>query len=466
MSEEQRLLSRAEIESLIRKTIGFVNSDDPRTNVTVLGWWNAELKWARNRVSISGERRDVTIRVSRRIEGSFGEAHTNQIDDVSLMSVVKAAERATYVNPRQEISPFPLQSPNLPRPDAAIWSDVTADITTRQRADVAHQFTSEALSTSRVSSGYIEMRAGEIATCIYEPDKPIKIQYDTYTQSQCSVTVRDLQKKASGWAGLSSYDWAAINSSKLVKLATDKCVASLDPVALEPGRYMTILEPQAVVSLCDPLIASFDRVEGENGASPWWLGMDTALRLPKSKLGLRVIDERITISHAPAHPLLGVLPVEGLAPVSWIRNGVLSSLIYNRSYALSRLNENDPVLSRNAYEISGGNVSMEQMIESTPRGLIVTRFSGVSKIDGISLLCSGFTRDGLWLVENGKISKAVRNFRFTESPLFMLNQVISVGPSVPVFRPITDPYRPGVSPAIVPALQVNDFSFTSTIDAI
>ena len=96
----------------------------------------------------------------------------------------------------------------------------------------------------------------------------------------------------------------------------------------------------------------------------------------------------------------------------------------------------------------------------------MTRFSNVALFDAMSLLSTGLTRDGLWLIEHGKITKAVKNFRFTESPLFVLNSIEQLGVPVPVFRPVKNPYTPQLTPAIVPPIKSRDFSFTSTIDAI
>jgi predicted Zn-dependent protease len=114
--------------------------------------------------------------------------------------------------------------------------------------------------------------------------------------------------------------------------------------------------------------------------------------------------------------------------------------------------------------MSGGDTSVDEMIATTKRGLLVTRFSNLRGLDGTSLLSTGLTRDGLWLVENGKISKAVKNFRFTESPLFMLNSIEQLGVPVRVFRPTGTGGE--LTPGIVPPLKVRDFSFTSAIDAI
>ncbi|HEU4643353.1 MAG TPA: metallopeptidase TldD-related protein, partial [Gemmatimonadaceae bacterium] len=178
--------------------------------------------------------------------------------------------------------------------------------------------------------------------------------------------------------------------------------------------------------------------------------------------GARVVDERITISHDPADPLLGVVPFnemdEPYRPVTWIDHGVLATLSDYREHALSTRNEPLGNLNSRSYRMSGGETSVEEMIQSTRRGLLVTRFSDIMLLDESTVLATGLTRDGLWLVENGKISKAVKNLRFTESPLFVLNSIEQLGVPVPVFSPD--------APAIVPPLKARDFSFTSVIDAV
>lgn len=312
------------------------------------------------------------------------------------------------------------------------------------------------------------MRAGEVASFDSTSQRPDALSYEAYTQAQCSATVRHPKGVGSGWAGLSSYDWSSIDGMVLVQRAVEKCEASINPVAIEPGRYTAILEPQAVSEMTDMLIDSLNnrgRNEGQS-VNTWSLEWDPSLSLRRTKLGLKVVDERISISHDPRHPELGVLPEPGLAPIEWIKNGVLSSLSYDREYALAYLIENEGKLWRPSYAMVGGETSMDEMIATTKRGLIVTRFWKVGLMDPLSILCTGVTRDGLWLVENGKITKAVKNFRFMESPLFMLNQVVQIGPAVRVFRPVKNPYDGEVTPAIVPALKVNDFSFTSLIDAV
>ncbi|MBX6331753.1 MAG: TldD/PmbA family protein, partial [Gemmatimonadaceae bacterium] len=290
--------------------------------------------------------------------------------------------------------------------------------------------------------------------------------YTQWTQAQCSMTVRDQTGSASGWAGLSSYDWRTIDAKVLAERALEKALAARNPVTLEPGRYTVILEPQAVADLLEILVRAMWRLTPENGdPSPWRLARDEVLQLWRTKLGLKVVDERVTISHDPADPELGILPEPGMPPVTWIDHGVLTALSYDREYALAKLNRNEPVRGMVGYRMSGGDTSVEEMIRTTKRGLLVTRFSNVRPLYRESLLSTGLTRDGLWLVENGQITKAVKNFRFTESPLFVLNSLEQLGPPVRVFRPTKQPGGT-LTPAIVPPLKARDFSFTSTSDAI
>ncbi len=465
--DNPRLLSRAELLRIVQRVTSFVKDPASTTSVTIEGWWNTELQWARNAVTIAGDRRDVVITVGRTSAGRSGSVKTNQLDDVSLEAAVHAAERAAKIYPTHEVPQIALEAPPIPSPTVKIWSDATANVTTEQRANIAKQLTTMSEDQGFLSAGYLEMRTSEVASFTSASQRPDDMSYQAYTQAQCSATVRHPKGVGSGWAGLSSYDWSSIDGIALMHRAVDKCQASLNPVGIEPGRYTAILEPQAAAAMCDMVAYSFqNRVLQEGPGMPWFLEWDNALNIGKAKLGLKVVDERISFTHNPEHPELGVLPEPGLAPIEWIKNGVLNTLSYNRNYALGYLIENNGQLFRPSYLVKGENTSMEEMIATTKRGLIVTRFWGLQLLDPPSMLCTGVTRDGLWLVENGKITKAVKNFRFTESPLFMLNQVMQIGPAVRVFRPVENPYYAQLTPAIVPALKVNDFSFTSTIDAV
>ncbi|MBX6331390.1 MAG: hypothetical protein IRY91_06065 [Gemmatimonadaceae bacterium] len=470
--DSERILSKDECEAIVQRVLGFARGGG-ETHVQITSWWQGELRWARNRTSLASDRRDIRIRITRTVGMGRSTVGTNQLDDVSLEAAVRAAERAAQFTP--EIRHEPRGMPPVPRaarPTTAIWSDATYGVTAETRGEVARALIDPAEAKRMLSAGYLEMRAGATMAISSEratdPYAPWDVPYVQWTQAQCSMTVRDAQGTGSGWAGLSSYDWTRIDSRALAARALEKCLASRSPVSLEPGRYTVILEPQAVADLLEIVAASMSRQHAEAGLGPWALGADDALQLQRTKLGLKVIDERITISHDPADPELGILPEPWMQPVTWFDKGVLTALSYERDYALERLNVNAALRGMTGYRMSGGTTSIEEMIATTKRGLLVTRFSNIRPLDDRSLLATGLTRDGLWLIENGKISKAVKNFRFTESPLFVLNAIEQLGQPVPVFRPVKNPYESwrALTPAIVPPLKARDFSFTSTIDAI
>lgn len=461
-----RFLSDETVRQIAQQVLESARGGD--TSVTVHSWWNSELQWARNRVSLASDRRDIRITVDRTVDGARGRVVTNQWDPQSLEATVHAAERSARLQLKRDVPSYRVTPPVIPSPETRIWSDQTYNLSVEQRGAIARVLVENAEPLELLSAGYLEMRAAEIAVRSTASATPDIVTYIPFTQAQCSMAVRHPKGVGSGWAGLSSYDWAALDSKALAQRALEKCVASLNPVAVEPGRYTVILEPQAVFELIYPMFGTLryrQNVEREEN-NPFALGRDTNLGILRTKLGLKIVDERITISHDPDDPLLGVLPSPGMRPITWIRRGVLETISYDRTYALEMLNENDNAIDRPAFHMSGGTTSIDEMIQTTARGVLVTRFSNLMPIDGHSLLCTGLTRDGLWLIEHGKIAKAIKNFRFTESPLFMLNQIEQLGVPAPIFWPVDDPYEPGVTAAIVPPLKVNDFSFTAMIDAV
>lgn len=478
LADEERILTKEQCDSIATRIFAFAKGGG-ETQVQIGSWTRGELRWARNRASLASDRRDVTVEIHRIIPNiGGGRATTNQLDDESLEAAVRAAERlaSTSHQPVRPLQGFP-PLPKGEWPKTAIWSDATYNVSPDARGELVRALIEPAEAKGFLSAGYIETHAGTSMRVSSErPKGPytiVDVPYTRWTQAQCSMTVRDQQGAGSGWAGRSSYDWQSIDSSGLGARALQKCEASRNPVVLEPGRYTVILEPQATADLMQIIAASLDRLVAESGQGPWALAMDDAVRIAsnpiwRTKLGLKVIDERITIDHDPSDPRLGILPQHSMEPVTFFEKGVLTSLNYLRDYALSYLGKDAPRRGMWGYRMSGGTTSIDEMVATTQRGLLVTRFTDIRGLDGNSLLSTGLTRDGLWLIEHGKISKAVKNLRFTESPLFVLNSIDQLGVPVPVFRPVRNAYEQGIplTPAIVPPLKARDFSFTSTIDAI
>lgn len=469
LRDSTRTFTKAEARRITNEVLSYA-SNEGFLSITVSSNWHSGQRWARSEASMTSDQRGVFIRIVRRIRGGLSDIYTNQTDAVSLKASMDIAE--FYANLRAGNTPLDkaLQLPTGEAEGSVLWSDATFNRAVEENGHIVHKLTKRSRQENFLSAGYINTLGSRALRYSRDVWGREDWQWGEVTQAQCSVTVRHPKGTGSGWAGQSSFEISRVNPEDIAEVAFDKCLKSLDPVRIEPGRYQTILEPQAVATFAELLVGSMALSPPEqNAAGPYFLDEDRALGLFRSKLGLKIIDERISIYHDPTDPVVGTLPTPMVAPLSWVKNGVLTSLTSNyKSYLNSRMDPNPPS-GRASFRMAGGDVSQEEMIESTTRGLLVTRVTSLVGLDSQSILFTGLTRDGLWLIENGKITKAVRNFRWTESPLFIFNNVEQLGTAVPVFSPEFGKAERGVnalSSIVVPSMKVNDFSFTSTIDAV
>jgi predicted Zn-dependent protease len=449
------VMTRSECEALARRVTGMARGPGS-TSVEIASSWRGDLRWGRHRVTLAGDRRTVTIGIARSHNGAAGTVQVSQVSDATLEAAVRSAEQLMYAGrtlPEDVAAPSPVFEYPKPRN----WSDATAGLTAEARGLLARDLLGPGGEEGLLSAGFLSV--GADASGSFGPQHGL---YCARTSAQCSITTRDPKGQGAGWAGASSYDWSTIDAVALGRRSREKCLASRNPVAIEPGRYTVVLEPQAVGDLLGRLIypagPNLDRFFAEMGHGPF----ADPKRRGFSKLGLKVADERVTIGYDPEDPLLGMCPYHGggepYRRVNWIERGILQNLAYGRWYALSKLNENLGFPDSGAFRMSGGEASLEDMIRSTQRGLLVTRFSDIRTLDGQSLLQTGITRGGLWLIENGRISKPVKNLRFADSPLVVLNSIEQMGRPVPVFRP--------EAPMVVPPLKTRGFTFTRLVDAV
>ena len=180
---------------------------------------------------------------------------------------------------------------------------------------------------------------------------------------------------------------------------------------------------------------------------------------------MKVVDERVTISSDPLDPdaYANTFANDGqpIAKTMWIENGVVKNLSYDRYWAQKQ--GQNPVPTVGSVRMSGGNATTEELIASTERGVLVTRFWYLRPVDPRTILYTGLTRDGTFLIERGKITRAIKNFRFNESPIFMLNNLDAMGRPERVSA--SEAGGPGLA-IVVPPIKVRDFNFTSLSDAV
>ena len=480
----RRFLSSDEAQALVKRAIGLA-AGGGSTEVELDTSWQGNLRWAHNLITTAGDISNNALEIERSIRGAKGTSRTNQIDDANLLAAIRRAER--LLNLRHELPEEDLKHEFIePYPRPTIWNDATYGLDAEARATGMLQLTQSSVGAGLQSAGYVQVAAHGVATMDED-----RVWYYPYTTAQFSITVQDPATSASGWAGVDGNDWSKLDAAGLTAIALDKCVRSRNPVAIEPGYYTAILEPQAVADFINILFTpdTLDRESAEAGKpnslqdsryfDPNLHGTERLLgpytrAIGLSKIGERVIDDRLTVSSDPMDPDLSFPPFKGwqvFHPVTWFKDGVLQELAYGRLYAVKELGKNTGGLaSTGSYRLSGRGEtpSVDEMIATTKRGVLVTRFGGVPRhpLD-VAMTLTGYTRGGVWLIENGKITKPIRNFRFTESPLIALNKVEQVGVPKRVFRPkFGDDFPEGFSPVMVPALKIRDFNFSSLAESI
>ena len=446
-----RYLSREECETLAKRTLAFVKGDAARVNVNSGSRGNT--RFAVNQVSTGGDNFDTTITVTAYAGRRSASSTTNQLDDAALQQAVAMAERLAKLAP-EDPEFLPELEPQQYEAGRA-WSDATANLDPQGRADAVRAITAPATKGGLVSTGYLDARAGASAVA----NTRGLFGYARSTAAALTTTVRTPDGTGSGWAGASHYDWTRIDAAALGARAAEKAQASRNPGAVEPGRYTVVFEPTAVGNLVQFIANALNARAADEGRSFF------SKPGGGNKIGMKVVDERVTITSDPFDPEVAGAPFtgEGLPTRRsvWIENGVVKNLNYDRYWAQKK--GVSPTASGGSLRMSGGSSTLEEMIASTQRGLLVTRFWYLRPVDQRTILYTGLTRDGTFMIENGKITRAVKNLRFNDSPVFMLNNLEGLG--TPVRVSASEDGGPGQA-VMVPPLKVRDFNFTSLSDAV
>ncbi len=469
--DEERLIS----DDVAQKVIDEVSENCKKfgsLSIRVSSWWGGGHRWSRNRIKMNSDRRETFVSIRREHHRATSIVSTNQIDSVSLKGACDLLEYNLSKWGEPGAYSMPLVIPKFESAGISVWDDESYKRNITDNLEYSAQAIENAEEQGLYAAGYIETIAANVR--LYQRDSWNRdsLQTGQITQAQCSSTVRHPNGLGSGWAGESDFGWNRISIKSVSALALDKCTKSLNPVRLEPGRYQTILEPQAVATLAIAMVSALSRIENESQMSRYTLGRDASIGRFRTKLGLRIVDQRINIFHDPNDTDFGTHKTPGMEHVQLVENGVLRTLYNSVRHAVNELHEEKVDLGRTSFVMTGSNFTEDSQIEHMKSGLLVSRISNIQTIDNFSQLLTGLTRDGLWLVENGKITKSVRNLRWTESPLFAFNNVEMIGPTVPVFSPVklrevfSDGFQNSRQTVAVPTMTINDFSFTSTTDAI
>jgi len=390
------------------------------------------------------------------IGGKRGAASTNEIDDASLEAVVREAEQLARLAPvdREYLPTLPAQQY---KPTAG-YVEATANISLPVRAQAIGEILGACEKDKVIGAGFHQSRGGAGASAT----KNGNFLYERGSLASLGMTARTPEGDASGYFLRNHYDIARLDTARVAREAIGKALRARGAKPLEPGAYTVVLEPQAVADLMGFFAFAFNARIADEGRSPF------SAPGGKTRLGERVFDERINAYSDPWHPELpGSAGAQGGIPaekIYLVRNGVLENLIYNRFWAKQKEKQPTPGPVNTIVESAQKPVSVDDMIKDTKKGLLVSRFWYIRPVDPRTMLITGLTRDGLWWIEEGKIQHAVSNFRFNQSLLEMLapGNVELIGAP----ERVGSSEAQGSASALLPALKVKQFHFTSQSEAV
>ena len=331
----------------------------------------------------------------------------------------------------------------------------TGDLTTESRARAASLGIKAADASKFVAAGFIDVAAGSQAVATSNR----LFGYYSGTAVASTLTIRTPDGLSSGWAGDEDADWNTIESERIAEDALRKCRAWRGKTALDPGKYEVILEPTAAGMLMSRMLGVFDARQADEGRSFF------SKRGGGNRLGEKLFDERVTIISNPAEKNAETSPFTNAGqPVQrevWVEKGVLKSLAYSRFWAMKQ--GVAPKANPSNFVMSGGDASLDDMIKSVKRGVLITRFWYIRGLNPRVISFTGLTRDGTFLIENGKIARPVTNFRFNQSLSELLANVEVLGRPT---RVAADESGAAGTPVMVPPLKVRNFTLASVSDAI
>lgn len=429
-------------------------SDADETEAYLGGGRAALTRFANNTIHQNVEEMNVSLTVRIVLGKRTGRASTNKLDHESLARVIEDAKAIARVSePDEEMLPVP-EPAALESIDAYV--EATAAITPEQRAAEVAKIVSRAEANGLTAAGKYLTGWGTLGEYGEKPAFALansRGHFAYYRSSRAEVGATIIAPDSSGWIGANHKDARRIDFAKLGERALWKARASADPREVPPGAYTVILEPEAVANLLWFLTFT----DGFNA-----LAADEERCFAAGKVGQKIFGENITIDDDCFHPLHRARPWDGEGvpkeKVSLVEKGVLKALVFDRrtaaKHGVAPTGHGFPAPNLmgawpTELVVHGGKQTVEDLIGSTERGILVTRFWYNRTVDPMRCIVTGMTRDGTFLVEGGKIVCGLKNFRFNESVLDVLNNV----------EAMSEPER--ADSIVVPAMKVRDFHFTS-----
>jgi len=444
--------NREQTKALADRVLSMSKAEE--TFVAINGSERANLRFARNTATTSGASSGTTLAITSSFGKRSGTVTTAQFDDASVQRALRNAEEIAKVSPENPEA-MPVLGPQTYAPVNAYFEDAASASADWRAGSVE---TAIVLSKKKdvVSAGFVETRAAMQSVA---SSKGL-FAYDRFTVADYNLTARTPDGSGSGWASKSFNELRLLEPSKLAAAAIDKAALAKSPAAVEPGKYTVVLEPAAMADLLVFMLFSANARQADEGRSFF------SKKGGGNRVGEQIVSEKVRIYSDPAHPLAPTVSFDNQGlPISrnvWIENGVLKDLFYSRFWA-EKMGKKPSAGPANVI-MEGGNATVDELIAGTERGVLVTRFWYIRPLDPQTILVTGLTRDGLFLIEKGKVTRPVKNMRWNESPIVALNNLDAMTPAERVVS------GEGVGTSglslVCPAARIREFTFSSASEAV
>jgi predicted Zn-dependent protease len=406
----------------------------------------ANVRFARNAITTSGSADETTVSIWVKLGKRHAAASINQATDDAIKALAERAVTMAKLSPED-----PESMPLLPfqeyRQAPSAYDGAVATMDATARAAVAGRACALGDKTDTWIAGLAERRA---AAHVIKTSSGIDA-FHRETSFSYSTTARTKDGTGSGWAGREGWRSTDLDDVAISQTAIDKARASASPKPLAPGKYTVVLEPAAVQEMLTFLVGSMDQRSADEGRS-FFAG----------KVGEKLFPDAITLKSDPGSTETPGSMFDGeglrLEPQSWIEAGRVKQLEMSRFWAAKQAKE--PTGDQSVFHLAGGNAaSIDDLVKGTKRGLLVTRFWYTRMLEPQTVMLTGLTRDGVFLIENGKITQPVQNFRYNESPVNVLKNVEAMTRETFRLRGWGGVWK-------VPALRTNEFTMASVSAAV
>jgi PmbA protein len=442
------LLHERELRRVIDTVVRLAKSTGAQeTEVHVDEVADALTRFAGNAIHQNVAEHGLTVSIRTVNDGRTARATTNRVDEDSLRAAIEASLSLACSEPKD---PRLLLMPRRQRyRSVKRFIKPTASLSAQDRAHTVRRACDLAVKKGQVAAGIFS--SGQRQSALGNSLGLFAAYRETH--SEFSITAQE--GSATSWAKANSADVRAFDPQKLAARASEKAHLAVNSRELAPGRYTVILEPAAVLDLVGFLFYDFAATALEDKRS-----------CLNDRMGKQLFGQNISIADDVYHPLQQGAPFDGEGlprqRVQLVDRGVPKNLVYSRAAAKATGKQptghgfalpNEFGEAPMNLVFGGGDSSVEKMIASTDRGLLVTRLWYIREVDPYEKVMTGMTRDGLFLVESGRITAAVRNFRFNQSIIEMLKNVELLGPAVRATG--EEAFE-----MVVPAMKVRDFYFS------